>query len=57
MGISKRIAEGIEKMQAGDPEAALYQICSALEATARSFNRKRGGKSYRDGDSQRCLRW
>jgi hypothetical protein len=35
MSIGKRVAECMEKAIAGDPEASLLPICSALEATAK----------------------
>ena len=48
MSISKRVAEAVEKMARGDTEGSLFQICSALDATAAQLYGKGGGKSYRD---------
>jgi hypothetical protein len=48
MSISKRVAEAIDQMNAGDPESALFQICSVLEATATQFYGKKGRGSYKD---------
>ncbi|KPK50843.1 MAG: hypothetical protein AMK72_01250 [Planctomycetes bacterium SM23_25] len=34
MGIGKQVAEAVDKMQAHDPDGALFAICAAVEATA-----------------------
>jgi len=47
MSISKRVSEAIEKMEASDPEGALFEICAAIDATAvKEFN-KRGKDTYK----------
>jgi hypothetical protein len=35
MSIGKQVSETIDKMEAKDPEGALYAICSAIDATAK----------------------
>ncbi len=47
MSVGKRIEDTIEKMQKGDPEAALFQICSAVEATAVAEAGKRGKLAFK----------
>ena len=48
MGVGKRISDTIDKMQAGDPEGALFQICAAIDVTARNEFGKSGRGSYKD---------
>ena len=48
MSIGKRVAEAVEKMDAGDPEGALFQISSAIDATAKREFSKAGRRSYKD---------
>jgi hypothetical protein len=47
MSIGKQVAEAIDKMQAQDPEGALYALCSAIDATATKEYGKRGKASYK----------
>ena len=52
MSIGKRVSDAIDKMEASDPEGALFAICAALEATAvKEFGRK-GRSGYKDFISQ-----
>lgn len=48
MSIAKRVASAITRMDDHDPEAALFDISSAVEATAQKEYAKRGKKSYKD---------
>lgn len=48
MSIGKRVSEAIDKMEASDPEGALFAICAALEATATKEFGKPGRASYKD---------
>jgi hypothetical protein len=52
MSIGKRVSEAIDKMQASDPEGALFAICAALEASAVKEFGKPGRASYKDFVSQ-----
>ncbi len=47
MSVGKRVAEAIDKMTANDPEAAFYQIASALDATATAEFGIKGGASFK----------
>jgi hypothetical protein len=35
MSIGKCVSEACEKMQAGEPDRALFALCAAIEETAR----------------------
>lgn len=48
MSIGKRVSDAIDKMDAGDREGALFQICAAIEATAKAEFSKPGRGSYKD---------
>ena len=48
MSIGKRVSETIDKMEAGDPEGALFQICAAVEVTAKKECGRSGGPSYKE---------
>lgn len=48
MSVGKRVEEAIAKMDADDPEGALYQISSAIDATAKKQFTKGGRASYKD---------
>jgi hypothetical protein len=48
MSIGKRVSEAIEKMEASDPEGALFQICAAVDVTAQVELGKPGKGSYKD---------
>lgn len=52
MSIGKRVSEAIDKMEASDPEGALFAICAALEATAVKEFGQRGRSSYKEFISQ-----
>jgi hypothetical protein len=52
MSIGKRVSDAIDKMEVSDPEAALFAICAALEATAAKEFGKPGRSSYKDFISQ-----
>src|SRR5262245_55520717 len=47
MSIAKRVMDTIDKLIAGDREGALFQICSAIDATAQAQYGKEGGAQYR----------
>lgn len=47
MSVGKRVSEAIEKMDASDPEGALYAICSAIDATSTKEFNKQGKSSYK----------
>lgn len=47
MSIGKRVSEAIDKMQAGDPESALFAICAAIEATAAKELGRTGRSTYK----------
>lgn len=47
MSIANRVSETIDKMDAGDPESALFSICAAIESTAVREYGKRGKSSYK----------
>lgn len=47
MSIGKRVFDAIERMQANDPEGALFAICAALEATAVKEFSDAGRSSYK----------
>jgi hypothetical protein len=48
MSVGSKVAEAIEKMAVSDYEEALFQICSAIDATATAEAGKRGRGSYKD---------
>jgi hypothetical protein len=48
MSIGKRVSEAWDKLEAGDPESALFAICPAVEATAKKEFGKGGRGSYKD---------
>jgi len=52
MSIGKRVSDAIDKMEASDPEGALFAICAALEATAVKEFGQKGRSSYKDFISQ-----
>lgn len=47
MTIGARVSGTVDRMELGDPEGALFQICAAIEATATSEHGKRGRGSYK----------
>ncbi len=47
MSVGKRVEEAIAKMDAADPEGALFQISSAIDATAKKECGKGGRASYK----------
>lgn len=47
MSIGKRICKALEELQNDDPEAALFQVCSAVEATAKAEVGGGGGSTYK----------
>lgn len=48
MSVGKRVADTIDKMEIGDPEGALFQICAAIDFTAKTEAGKSGRGSYKD---------
>lgn len=48
MSIGKRVIEAFDKMVASDSEGALFQICAAIEETAKREGRKRGRGGYKE---------
>ncbi len=48
MNIGDRVTDAIDKMAAADPEGALFQICAAIEVTAKNEFGKPGRGSYKD---------
>ena len=48
MSVGKRVEDAIAKMDEGDPEGALFQISSAIDATAKKERNKGGRTSYKD---------
>jgi hypothetical protein len=48
MSIGKRVSEAWDKLEAGDPESALFAICPAVDATAKREFGKGGRRSYKD---------
>jgi hypothetical protein len=48
MSVGKRVADTIDKMELGDPEGALFQICAAIEVTAKTEFGKSSRSSYKD---------
>jgi len=48
MSIGKRISDTIDKMEAADPEGALFQICAAIDVTAKNEFGKSGSKNYKN---------
>src|SRR5258708_38169777 len=52
MSIGKRVSDAIDKMEASDPEGALFVICAALEATGVKEFGQKGRSSYKDFISQ-----
>ena len=47
MSIGTRVADAIDKMDAADPEGALFAICAAIDSTAVREYGKRGKSSYK----------
>jgi hypothetical protein len=47
MSIGKRVSETFVKLIGGDPEAAMYQICSAIDATAQRESGRDGKSVYK----------
>jgi hypothetical protein len=47
MSIGKQVSEAIDKMKAGDPDGALYALCSAIDATATNEYGKEGKASFK----------
>jgi hypothetical protein len=47
MSVGERVAQAIGRMDARDPEGALFQICAAVEVTARREYGGKGGAIYR----------
>jgi len=48
MSVGKRISDTINKMEDADPEGALFQICAAIDVTAKNESGKSGRKNYKD---------
>lgn len=48
MSVGKRISDAINKMDMGDPEGALFQMCAAIEITAKTELGVSGRRSYKD---------
>lgn len=48
MSVGKRVSDTIDKMEGGDPEGALFQICAAIDITAANEFGKPGRRSYKD---------
>jgi hypothetical protein len=48
MSVGKRVSDTIDKMEIGDPEGALFQICAAIDVTAKTAFGKPGRGSYKD---------
>jgi hypothetical protein len=48
MSIGKRVSEAIDKMEVGDPEGSLFQICAAIDVTAANEFGKTGGATYKE---------
>jgi len=47
MSIEKRITEAFEKIIENDPEAALFQICAAIEKTAKNEDLAKGREGFK----------
>ena len=47
MSVSKRVAKALDAIISDDPEDALFQICAAIEKTARLEGRSKGRKGYK----------
>lgn len=47
MTISKRALQSFDRLVANDPEGALFQICAAIEETAKREGRPKGKKGYK----------
>jgi hypothetical protein len=47
MSITKRVIDAFAKMVANDPDGALFQICAAIEKTAKRERRPKGKKGYK----------
>jgi hypothetical protein len=47
MSIRKRVSDTFAKLIAGDPESAMFQICSAIEETAKRESGRGGRASYK----------
>lgn len=48
MSVGKRVSDTIDKMEAGDPDGALFQICAAVDFTAKNEFSNSGRRSYKD---------
>jgi len=48
MSIGTRVADAVEKMQASDPDGALFSICAAIEATAKKEHSGGGRSVYKE---------
>ena len=48
MSVGKRVSDTIDKMGLGDAEGALFQICAAIDVTAKTEFGKSGRRSYKD---------
>ena len=48
MSIGNRVAEAIDKMEASEPDGALFAICAAIEATAKTECGDGGRSAYKD---------
>ncbi len=48
MTVGTRVSDTIDKMEISDPEGALFQICAAIDATAKTEFGKSGGSSYKN---------
>lgn len=47
MSVATKVQKTIDEMEAGDPIEALYQICSAIDVTARAETGKDGRSGYK----------
>jgi hypothetical protein len=52
VSISKRVSDAFEKFLAGDPEAALFNICAAVGKTAKLEGGREGGSGYKEWVAQ-----
>lgn len=48
MSVGKRVSDTIDKMEIGDPEGALFQICAGIDVTAKTEFGKSGRGSYKE---------
>jgi hypothetical protein len=55
VSIAKRVSDSLDRMEAGDPEGALFAICAALEATAAKEFAQGGRTSYKEFIKQNML--